>query len=288
MRRATKPCPRKGGAWCRPLVGTALLWPSILFWVVFFVVPIGTMLLRAVSDGDGFTLAHFAHLADPLYTRVLANTVALGLLVTALTLVIGYPVAYFIVRRGGRWKGLLFFLILCPLLVSIIIRSYGWLVLLGNDGLVNATLVNLGLVKEPIALVYNWIGVVVSLVHVLLPFMILSIVSVLESLDLSVEEAARVLGASPGRVFWYVTVPMTRHGILAGSLLVLMLTIGNFVNVMLLGGADQLVLPLLIYQRINISLEYGFASALSLFLLLTGIAALIVQGRLAGRVVVVA
>jgi putative spermidine/putrescine transport system permease protein len=270
-------------AWRRPLRGTALLWPSMLFWVGFFAVPIGIMLLRAISDRDGFTLAHFTRLAEPLYVRVLANTVVLGLVVTALTLVIGYPVAYFIVRRAGRWKGLLFFLILCPLLVSIIIRSYGWLVLLGSGGLVNALLVSLGVVEEPVALVYNWIGVVISLVHVLLPFMILSITSVLEGLDRSIEEAAQVLGASPARVFCHVTVPLTWHGILAGSLLVFMLTVGNFVNVMLLGGADQLVLPLLIYQRITVSIEYGFASALSLFLLLTGVAALIVQGRLAGR-----
>lgn len=269
--------------WRLPLTGTALLWPAVLFWVVFFVVPIGIMLLRAVSDRDGFSLTHFMRLAEPLYARVLANTVGLGLIVTVITLLVGYPVAYFIVRRARRWKGLLFFVVLCPLVVSIIIRSYGWLVLLGSNGLVNTILVRLGVVEEPVALVYNWIGVVVSLVHVLLPFMILSIVSVLEGLDRSTEEAARVLGASPARVFWHVTIPLSRHGILAGSLLVFMLTIGNFVNVMMLGGADQLILPLLIYQRITVSLEYNFASALSILLLITGVLALIVQGRLVGR-----
>lgn len=265
-------------SWSTGLVRNALLWPPLLFWIAFFVLPIVYGLLRAVSDRDGFTFVHFARLGEPLYARVLLNTVVLGVVVTAIAVVIGYPVAYFIVRRGGQWKGLLFFVVLCPLLVSIIIRSYGWLVLLGTNGVVNASMVWLGLVREPVPLVYNWTGVVVSLVHVLLPFMILSLASVLQGIDRAVEEAARVLGASPLLVFWHVTVPMTRHGILAGSLLVFMLTIGNFVNVMLLGGSDTLVLPLLIYQRVHVSLEYGFASALGLFLLLPGVAVLVVQG----------
>ena len=151
-------------------------------------------------------------------------------------------------------------------MVSIVIRSYGWMVLLGRVGTVNTVLQALGLVEKPLPLMYNWFGVVVALTHVLLPFMILTLTSVIEGILESLEDTAAVLGAGWWQRFRHVVFPLSMEGVGAGITLVFMLTIGSFVSVLLLGGSDTLVLPLLIYQQV-ILLNNNFAAALGMSLL---------------------
>src|SRR3954454_14827098 len=230
--------------------------PILVLLIAFFVLPLGLMLYESLflgplqaPPGSGATLANYVRLfGDLFYFKVLLQTLALGVAVTLLTLVIAYPVAYLLARTQRRQ--LLIFLIISPLVVSIVIRSYGWMVLLGRAGTVNSALLGLGLIDRPLDLMYNWFGVVVALTHVLLPYMILSLASVIEGIPESLEDSAAVLGAGRLARFRHILLPLSLEGVGAGATLVFMLAIGSFVSVLLLGGSDTLILPLLIYQQV--------------------------------------
>jgi ABC-type spermidine/putrescine transport system permease subunit I len=170
------------------------------------------------------------------------------------------------------------FLIISPLVVGIVIRSYGWMVLLGRAGTVNTLLLATGVIEHPLALMYNWFGVTVALTHVLLPYMILALASVIEGIPESLEDTAAVLGAGWWARFRHVLFPLSLEGVGAGVTLVFMLAIGSFVSVLLLGGSDTLILPLLIYQQV-ILINNNFAAALGVYLLVISVALLYVQAR---------
>ncbi len=260
--------------------------PLLVLLLAFFVLPFGVMLYQSfflsllqAPAGSPPTLANYAKVfGDFFYLRVLLQTLALGVAVTALTLVLGYPVAYFLARAAARSRRLLILLVIAPLVVSIVIRSYGWMVLLGRAGTVNTVLQALGLIDRPLPLMYNWFGVVVALTQVLLPFMILTLASVIEGIPESLEDTAAVLGAGWWQRFRHVVLPLSMEGVGAGITLVLMLTIGSFVSVLLLGGSDTLILPLLIYQQV-ILLNNNFAAALGMLLLALSVILLYAQGR---------
>lgn len=262
-----------------------LLLPAGAVLALFFAVPFAANLLFSARDttpgaAAALTLKHYARLlGDPYYLTVVAQTFVLGVAVTAATLVLGYPLALALARAHGPAKGFGLLMVIAPLLVSIIVRSYGWLVVLGRNGLVNRTLMGLGLLEEPLDLVHNWTGVVIGLTHVLLPFMVLPIASVLEGLDPAIEEAARVHGATPWRTFRRVVFPLSLEGVATGCVLTFMLTIGSFVTVLLLGGKGTMVLPLLIYQEVTVTSDLGFASAIATVLLVIALALLYVQVR---------
>jgi putative spermidine/putrescine transport system permease protein len=260
--------------------------PLLVLLLAFFVLPFGMMLYQSLflsllqaPAGSPPTLANYTKMfGDVFYVKVLLQTLLLGVVVTALALVIGYPVAYVLARTRSRWRQLLVFLVISPLVVSIVIRSYGWMVLLGRAGTVNTALQALGLVDHPLPLMYNWFGVVVALTHVLLPFMILTLASVIEGIPESLEDTAAVLGAGWWARFRHVVLPLSMEGVGAGVTLVFMLTIGSFVSVLLLGGSDTLVLPLLIYQQV-ILINNNFAAALGMLLLAISVVLLYAQAR---------
>jgi len=260
--------------------------PLLVLLLAFLVLPFGVMLYQSfflsllqAPAGSPPTLANYAKVfGDFFYLRVLLQTLALGVVVTGLTLVIGYPVAYVLARAPARSRRLLILLVISPLVVSIVIRSYGWMVLLGRVGTVNTVMQALGLIDKPLPLMYNWFGVVVALTQVLLPFMILTLASVIEGIPESLEDTAAVLGAGWWERFRYVVLPLSMEGVGAGITLVLMLSIGSFVSVLLLGGSDTLILPLLIYQQV-ILLNNNFAAALGMLLLAISVVLLYVQAR---------
>lgn len=264
-----------------------LLVPIITFLLVFYLAPflwiVGESLmpnpLRYPGQSIGF-MNYTRLLFDSYYLRIILQTFLLGFVITGCSFLLGYPCAYFIARTRSRRKPFFVFMVITPLMVSIIIRSYGWLVLLGNAGLLNTLLLSLGVVQQPVQLMYNWIGVGIALVHVLLPFMILAITSVLEGIDTSVEEAARVLGANRWQTFLRITLPLSIEGVGAGCTLVFMLTIGSFVTILLVGGTDTMVLPLLIYQQITVAFDNNFAAAIGTLLLLISVGILYLQARL--------
>ena len=261
---------------------------AVVFLVVFFVLPLIDNVQRSIDLSTlllpGTQQNYYAKLfLDPYYLRVTMVTVVLSVGVTAICVLVGYPVALFLVRHSGRWGGLVIFLLIAPLLTSIIMRTFGWQVLFARRGLLNVTLMDFGWIDKPVNFLTGPTPVVVGLVHVLVPFMVLSIASVLKSIDTQLEESARILGAGKIRTFFKVTFPLSLDGIGTGSILVFLLANGSFVTILLLGAGSMQTLPLLIYQQFNTTRDFGFAAAMSNVLLLVALVCLYLQLRLIRR-----
>jgi putative spermidine/putrescine transport system permease protein len=256
-----------------------LLAPAALVLAVLFVYPLvsmGSLSLRTVFPGAWeMTGAHYAKfVTDPYFQRVILTTFELALAVTALTAVIGYPVAYYFVRSRSRYKHWIFLGVISPLLVSIVVRTIGWTIVLGNEGLVNNLLRGLGVI---------W-TVTVGLVHVLLPFMVLSIASVLGKIDPALEESAEILGANPFWTFCRVTLPLSIQGIAAGSILVFCLTIGAYITPWWLGRGKVLLFSTTIYDQILVIIDWPFGAAAAMILVAATLAILLAYFALVRRV----
>ncbi len=267
-----------------------LLLPFTALLGVFFAAPLVLMMLISVSRQSfgelqwTFTLHHYARFfSDAYYVGVLWDTLVLGALVTVVSLLLGYPLAYHLARTSSRVKPLLLVAILSPLLVGIVIRCYGWMILLADRGLINATLIEHGWLARPLPLMYNRFGVAVALVHVFLPFMVLSLTGVLKRIDPHVLEAAMTLGASPRRAFLEVTLPLSLPGILAGSLLVFSLAISSFVVPVLLGGFKVQVLPMIVYEQVLSVFDWPFGAANAIVLLVISVVLIAVYIRVTER-----
>lgn len=260
-----------------------LLLPGLAVFVLFFVGPVVLNVLESIRLPDGGLggAAYVRALTDPYILKVGLHTLALAAGVTGICLVLGYPFAYFLARTAGLMKALLLFVLIAPLLVNVVVRSYGWIIVIGSNGLLDSTARALGL--PPVNLMYSWAGIVIALVHVLLPFMVISIASQLESLDRSLEDAAAVMGASPWRALWHVTLPLSAEGVATGCIITFTLTIGSFVTVMLLGDTGTMVVPLLIYQRLTTVGDWGAAATLGIVLLAVVMALLWLQGLVRRR-----
>lgn len=264
-----------------------LMVPALLSLVLLFVLPLLALLRlafnRFVAGGGmaaAWTVENFTRFfTDPFYLRLAWTTVRLSVLVTLMCLVLGYPVALFLARSRSRWRLVLTVLAVSPLLTSAVVRTYGWMVILGNDGLVNATLRSFGLVNQPLRLVNSFGGVMVGLVEVLLPFMILSVMSGLNRVQDTLEEAAQSLGAGPFRTFWRVTLPLSLPGIATGCLLVFVQTISSFVTPSLLGGNTVLVMATEIYDQAVVNLNWPFAATLSFILLAAFTGVILIYNR---------
>jgi putative spermidine/putrescine transport system permease protein len=218
--------------------------------------------------GAAFTLSNYqAFITDPFFLEMLLRTCWLGLLVTLGCLAVGYPVAYYLARMSSRWRGMALFLVISPLLVSAIVRNIGWFPLLSESGLVNWVLLKTGIVGTPLPLINNFTGVVIGLVHALLPFMILTLTTVIQRIDADLEEAAANLGAGPLEMFWRVLLPLSLPGVVSGSLLVFTMAISAYTTPAILGGNRVLVMATYIAQQFRTVLNYpagGTAAALLL------------------------
>jgi putative spermidine/putrescine transport system permease protein len=233
---------------------------------------------------DRLTLFNYRRfLLDTYYLGVLLTTLKLSLLVTLAALVTGYPVAAYLTRARPRERAVLMLLIVSPLLVSLVIRSFGWVIVLGPRGLVNAVLLGLGLVTAPVKLLYTETAVVVGLTHVFYPFMVLAVYSALRTIDPAVVRAARNLGASPAQTFWWVTLPLSVPGILAGSLIVFALSVSSFVTPTLLGGPWVKVVAYLVWEQNLVVLDWGFAAAIAVILLLVTALVMVAYNQLVER-----
>jgi putative spermidine/putrescine transport system permease protein len=269
----------------RLLMPHLLALPAVLFLAAFFVLPLFNNGMRSILADDGsLTLSRYVSLlTDGFYLGIIAQTVLLSAGVTVISILIGYPVAYFLVRKAGRFAGLIIFLLIAPLLTSIIMRTFGWQVLFARRGLVNNLLVDqLGILSAPLRLTNSPEIAIAALVHVLVPFMVLSIATVLQGIDTRLEESAKILGANRLRTFLEVTLPLSLDGIGTGAILVFMIANGSFVTLVLLGGGLQ-TLPLMIYQQFNTTRDFGMASAMSTILLVIAVACLFLQLRLVRR-----
>lgn len=243
--------------------------PVLIFYALFFGYPLLRIFWQSVSGDNGFTLIGFQmFLEEPAYWMVLLYTGFLGLLTLAITLVCGYAVAYWLVTMEKSWAVILMAFVLIPFWSSGLVRTYAWLVILGRQGILNSALVHFGLIDTPMAFIGTNTAVVFALAYYLLPYMILSLYSVMNGIDKNLLLAARSLGASPMSAFRHVFLPLTRPGVLAGSYMVFMLGIGMYITPAMLGGPDQTTLPLMIAIQINEAMDWTFAAALSVILLL--------------------
>ncbi len=263
--------------------GSYLLIPVALFLLAFYVMPlVWTVRFSFPSWHEG--LANYEKLlSDSYYLGVLFKTIALSAVVTLVCVIVCYPIAVYLVRKAGSWSGLIVFLLIAPLLTSIIMRTYGWRVIFARRGLLNNQLVHWGIIDHPLAILNNPTSAVIGLVHVMAPFMVLAIASSLQGVRPSLEESARILGASRFTTFFKITLPLTLDGIGTGVILVFMLANGSFVTVLLLGGGSMQTLPLLIYQQFNVTRDFAFAAAMSNVLLVIAVICLFLQLRLIRR-----
>lgn len=267
----------------RASLGPLLLLPAFFFLAVFFVGPLAVNIGESFRAPDGSLGLHqyVRALGDAYYLEVLRNTVLLSFGVTALSLLVGYPLALAIAQSKGTLKSLLIFLVVTPLLINVVVRTFGWMVILGRSGFLNYTLRSVGL--DTVNLSGGWTGITIAMVHVLMPFMVLSVASALEGIDGMMEEAAMTLGASPARTFLHVVLPLGMEGVLTGTLLVFALCMGSFVTVMLMGSTATPVLPLLVYQQLNLASDWPFAAALGTVLVAVVVAATVLQLSLGRR-----
>lgn len=252
----------------RGLVTFALLSPGLLLLAGVLVWPVLDLMSRSFLDPSGPFTFYMRLVEVPSYVQILLRTLTYSAATAVICLLAGYPVAYMLTISRPVVRGIIFVCILLPFWTNLLVRSYGWIILLNPNGVFNNALLDLGLVSAPLELVYNATGVLIGMSQIMLPYMILPLYAVMTRLDPRVTNAARSLGAGPVATFWKVYFPMTLPGVMAGLLLVFAISLGFFVIPALLGGARGLVLAQLIEFNINGALNWGMASALSTSLLL--------------------
>lgn len=268
-----------------PATAVRLCWdclsaPGIGILALGFVLPMGLLAAYSVlRDGKRGRLIldvnldnYVTFLTDWFYLGILLETLALALAVALICAVLGYPVAYFLARTASRWRGVLIFLVLAPLLISVVIRNLGWVPILSRSGAVNVLLLELGLIGDPLVLINNFTGVVIGLVHALLPFMILMLMTVIQRINRDVEEAAVNLGASRWDVFRRVLFPLTRKGLAAGFLLVFTIAVSSYTTPAVMGGNRVFVMSTFIEQQVRFVLKYAFGAAMTVVLLVVVVA----------------
>ncbi|MBI3696903.1 MAG: ABC transporter permease [Acidobacteria bacterium] len=247
----------------------------------FFLLPLLIVLAYSIlSKGDygGVALpvtgANYIRFLDPLYLRILGRTFWMAALTTALCLAIGYPLAYFIAFYGGRWKPALLFLVVMPFWTSFLVRTYAWIFLLRDTGLINTILIRLGWIRAPLPLLYNEGAVLVGLVYGFLPLTVLPLYASIERLDRTLLEAAADLGARPAVSLARVTVPLTMPGIYAGGVLVFISALGAYITPDLLGGGKSILIGNLVQNQFTTARDWPFGAAVSLLLMAVVVAAL--------------
>ena len=271
--------------------GWWLLVPAQLLLLAAFVLPMGMMVpmsfrpyVPLVGITDGFTVRYYTRLlTDSYYLEIIGRTLALGFTVTLSTLVIGYPVAFFLARTRSRWRNWLTILVVFPLMLNLVVRTFGWIALLAQNGLVNQALHALGIVDSPVKLLFNFAGLLIAMTHIFLPFMVLVLIGAIQNIPRDVEDAARVLGASWGSTFCRITLPLSAPGILSGSILVFVLSISALVTPRLLGGPTYQVMSTLIYDEFLQRLNWPAGSAQALLLTIMVLTLVYLSGRLARR-----
>lgn len=272
-------------------IALALLLPALLVNLAVFLVPMGNLALLSFREAnaggtllEGITLATWGKMfSDIFYAELVRDSVVIALSITGLTLLCSYPIALFIHRAPDRWKNVLIVACISPLLVSAVVRTYGWMVILGDGGIIAAFLRWAGMEKAP-RMVFNTTGVVVGLTEILMPYMILALIAGFGRLNASLEEAAASLGARPFTVFRRVVLPLTLPGIMLGCLLAFVLAVSSFITPKLLGGGRIFLLATEIYDQAIVTLNWPVAAALSIVVLVIFGVALTLYGRLARAV----
>lgn len=248
----------------------ATLAPSALWLAVFLIFPLAIIGVYSVLERGvygtiefRFTLENYARVLDPLYLQPLVRSLWASLITTMLCLLIGYPLAYFISLQSARRKNTLLVLVMLPFWSDFLVRTYAWMFILRTEGLLNTVLMQTGIINSPIEILFTQYAVVLGLVYGYLPFMVLPLYASLEKLEYGLGAAAHDLGATPRQRFIYVTLPLTKPGIIAGCILVFVPTFGAFITPDILGGSKQLMIGNLLKDQFLAARDWPFGSALS-------------------------
>lgn len=246
-----------------------------------FLMPLLFIGYTSISGDHGATLAFYRQIiAEPLYYRVIRNSLELSAMATACALLVGYPIAYHLAQRTARTRALLAILVLLPFWTSILVKSFAFTVLLGRDGILNNLIGLVGL--GPLPLLFNRMGVMIGLTHYLLPFMVFAILPSLLSQPPELRRAAEIMGAGRGRIFVAITLPLSLPGVMAGVLLCIILALGTFITPALLGGRTDMMIANLIDFQVRETLNWGLGSALAIVLAIITLIFVLALGRLRG------
>ncbi|MGX1788805.1 ABC transporter permease [Bosea sp. NPDC055332] len=254
------------------------------FFVAFFLAPMAVVLIASLTTPAGqLTFAHYVRiLADAYHWDVLWVTFRIGALTTLVCVLIGYPLAWYLVRivQWRPWRRFCVILLVVPLFTSNIVRSFGWMVLLGRNGLVNDGLIGLGLIERPMRFLGTELGILIGLVYILLPFIVLAVGNALAKVDPALEHASADLGATPAGTFRTIIFPLSLPGLMAGAVMVFMLAVSAYVTPALLSGGRITVFSMLIFQQYSSVFDFNYGGALSITMLVLTLALVAIAGRL--------
>ena len=246
-----------------------LLTISVTFLLVFMILPILDMFTKSVVDDNGFTWSYFKEFfSKSLYAKILLNTIRLSLIIGLVTIVLGYPVAYLMNRVGPVLRCIIMGCVQIPFWTSLLVRTYSWIAILQNQGVVNVVLQKLGIIKQPIQLLYNDAGVIIVMTYIMLPYMIFSISSVMGHIDKNVIIASRSLGAGKTMTFFRIFLPLSLPGIMSGFFIVFLNTMGYYIVPALVGGQKSQMFSQTIQNELSGVLNWNFASAISIILVM--------------------
>jgi len=281
------------GSSAGPILG--LISPAALWLLIFFLAPLVLVLLVSLGErGDAgqvvysWTLKNYARFFSKvgdryLYVQIFIRSLGTALLNTLLCLLVGYPLAYFIARQAPNRRNVLLLLVMIPFWTNFLVRTYAWMIILRDTGVINNLFLSLGLITQPLPLLYNQGAVIVGLFYGYLPFMVLPLYASIEKLDLSLVEAAQDLGANALRTFLRVILPLTKPGIVAGSIIVFIPSIGAYVTPDLMGGAKVTMVGNLLQQQFLKVRDWPFGSAVGFILMITVLAATLYYFRSGGE-----
>jgi putative spermidine/putrescine transport system permease protein len=243
--------------------------PAAAFTAAFLLYPLLSLIGTSFGGSGGAFTQYTRLVSTPVYALVLQRTVLTAVVTAAACALLAYPIAWHMAHAGARGRAILLAVVLLPFWTNLLVRSYGWMILLNPKGVLNTLLLDAGLIQAPLSLVYNQTGVLIGMVQIMLPYMILPLSSVMSRIDPAAVRAARSLGGGPASAFFRVYLPQTLPGLMAGILLVFTISLGFFVIPAILGGPRDLMLAQLIEFNINTALNWPFAAAISTALLVT-------------------
>ena len=254
--------------------------PAVIVILALVVIPVGWLMTQSVYD-NGFTLEHYRRIfSEDIYWRSFGLTFRIALMVTVLTLILGYPVAYAAAHVKRPWDVLILSFVILPFWTSVLVRAYAWLVLLQRTGVTNQMLERFGLISEPLALVHNELGTVIATVHILLPFMVLPLYSTMQKIPRELMLAGASLGGGPLHTFLRVFLPLSLPGVVAGLTLVFVLTLGFYITPELLGGGRTIMISMVVSRNVELYNQWGAASAVGVVLLVAVLAIFMAVGRI--------
>lgn len=262
------------GAASSPSRDWALAVPLAVVFALFFIAPLGLLVFISFQSERQMTGAlslvqYAAFFADALNLAVLRDTLLVGVKATLLCLLFGYPLAWLCTRVSARWQAALVFLIVLPIVTSVVVRTFAWIVILGRHGIVNEAILALGLSAQPLRLLFSETGVVIVLAQVQMPLMVLPLITTLQRIDPNLESASQALGAGAWRTFFKVTLPLSLPGIIAGTILTYTACVTAFVTQSLIGGSRLLYMPMMIFQQAMDLQNWPFAAAVSVIFMVS-------------------